>query len=382
MCYNQKKFLQGDIVKVSEEKFLKIIFGVILLAIVPMIYLTDFYIDEDSDEEKEKVGFIITGDVNEKGWNESHYRGIKKACENLNLKLLCKDHVPENSGKCPEEVENLISEGVKIIFLMSFNYPAEVLPLMDKYPNVSFVSMSTLEKAKNLTSCFARMYQGRYMSGALAGMKTKTNHVGYVAAMPNSEVNRGINAFTLGVHRTNPDAKVFVMWTGDWQNEEVEKKNAEILINEYDADVLTYHQNEDATGKIAEEFGVDFIGYNALLENYSEHYLTSVICRWDLFYEDILQKYLKSELVALGNYWIGAQQNAITLSDYSNAVDEHMRRVLDSMYVELKKDDDLIFCNEIYDNEGNLRCEEYEIISDYELLKGIDWLIEGVEVVD
>ena len=367
---------------IYEEKVLKILIGVVLLAIIAVFCLANFYIGENVETDRTKVGFIITGNINEKGWNESHYSGIKKACENLNLELLYRYNVPENSGKCPEEVENLISEGAKIIFLMSFNYPKEVLPLMEKYPNVIFVSMSTLDQANNLTSCFARMYQGRYMSGVLAGMKTKTNAVGYVAAMPNSEVNRGINAFALGVKRTNPDAKVFVTWTGDWQNEEVEAKNAEILINEYNADVLTYHQNEDATGKVAEKFGVDFIGYNALLENYSEHCLASVICRWDLFYEDILQKYLKDELSTIKSYWIGAQQNAVILSNYSDSVDDDMRFVLDSVYTELVSDGNLIFCNEIYDNEGNLRCEEYEIISDDELLKNIDWLIEGVEVVE
>lgn len=253
---------------------------------------------------------------------------------------------------------------------------------MEKYPGVTFVSTSSLEQAKNLTSCFARMYEGRYMSGALAGMRTKTNSIGYVAAMPNSQVNRGINAFTLGVRRTNPNAKVFVMWTGAWQNEEIEEKNAEILIKKYNADVLTYHQNEDATGKVAEKFGVDFIGYNALLENYSEHYLTSVMCRWDLFYEDILQKYLKDELGGLRSYWIGMQQKSIILSDCSDTVDTHSRVILASIYMELTSANNLIFCNEIYDNEGNLRCEMHEIISDGELLKNINWLIEGAEVVE
>lgn len=366
----------------SDKKFLKILVAVGFLVIFSTIYLVNFYFDENFDDDGKTVGFIITGDINEKGWNKSHYRGIKKACEDLKLKLLYRYNVPENSGKCPEEVENLISEGADIIFLLSFNYPKEVLPLMEKYPNVTFVSTSSLEQAKNLTSCFARMYEGRYMSGALAGMKTKTNSIGYVAAMPNSQVNRGINAFTLGVKRTNPDAKVFVMWTGAWQNEEVEEINAEILIKEYNADVLTYHQNEDATGKVAEKFGVDFIAYNAILENYSEHYLASVVCRWDLFYEDILQKYLKDELSTIGNYWSGTRQNTVILSDFSDSVYNDMRIILDSIYTELVSDGNLIFCNEIYDNAGNLRCEKYEIISDNELLKDMDWLIEGVEVVD
>ena len=38
------------------------------------------------------------------------------------------------------------------------------------------------------------------------------NHIGYVAAMDNSEVNRGINAFTLGVQSVNPEATVHVTY--------------------------------------------------------------------------------------------------------------------------------------------------------------------------
>ena len=96
----------------------------------------------------------------------------------------------------------LVAEGASIIILASFDYPAEVRHLMDKYPTVAFVYISAQISVKNLTSCFARMYQGRYLAGVLAGMKTKTNVLGYVAAVPNSEVCRGINAFALGAQRT------------------------------------------------------------------------------------------------------------------------------------------------------------------------------------
>ena len=366
----------------SENNKLKILLGLGGLIFFVIIFLLIFAFDIEVDERKAKVGFIITGNVNSKGWNESNYSGIKKACEDLNLELLVRDNIPEKSGKCSPVVEDLISQGANVIVLMSFNYVTEVRPLMDKYPNVSFISTSSLEKAKNLTSCFARMYQGRYMAGALAGMKTKSNVIGFVAAMPNSQVCRGINAFALGVQRVNPNAKVLVMWTGAWQDEEIEMKNAEILIKEYNADILTYHQNEDATGKIAEKFGVDFIAYNALLDDYSNHYLASVICHWELFYKDILQRYLKGELVAIKDNWVGAQQGAINLVNYSNAVTPEMQSILNAIHDELTYDNNFIFYNEIYDNQGILRCGKNQVLSDKELLENINWLVRGVEVVD
>lgn len=366
----------------SEKNRLKIllVLGGCIVAVI--IYLLIFAFDTEIDKRHDKIGFIILGDINEAGWNASHYNGIKAACEEYGLQLLIRDHVKEFSGQCPVAIEELVAEGAGAIFLVSFNYASEVRSLIDKYPHISFINTSTLEHARNLTSCFARMYQGRYLSGIVAGMRTKTNIIGYVAAMPNAEVCRGINAFTLGVQRVNPNAKVLVMWTGDWQVEDVEAEHARILIEKYKADVLTYHQDVEMTAKVAEEHGVDFIAYNAHLEGYSEHYLASVICHWDLYYKDIIQKYLKGELFSIRDNWVGVQQGVITLSDYSNLITPQMRMTIDSVQKELLYNKNLIFCDEIYDNQGKLRCGKNQVINEKELLRNIDWLVKGVEVVE
>ena len=82
------------------------------------------------------------------------------------------------------------------------------------------------------------------------------NHIGYVAAMDNSEVNRGINAFTLGVQSVNPEATVHVTYTGAWDNKEKEQQEAYTLVKECGVDVLSYHQNQSFIVDVAEEMGV------------------------------------------------------------------------------------------------------------------------------
>ena len=57
----------------------------------------------------------------------------------------------------------------------------------------------------------------------MAGLKTETNVIGYVAAFNIPEVVRGINAFTLGVRSVNPDAVVKVKWTNTWYDPTKEK---------------------------------------------------------------------------------------------------------------------------------------------------------------
>lgn len=355
-----------------------------LLILVPVVVLI-FNFSKDFEEPHEKIGFIITGNIHTPGWNGSHYDGIKKACDKFGVELLVKDNVRENSGRCVEAIHELVQEGAGMIFLASYGYPMEVQNIIAAYPNVAFATISAEVHVRNLASYFVRMYQARYLSGALAGMKTKTNVIGYVAAMSNTEVNRGINAFALGVKRVNPDAKVVVMWTGDWNDESTEMFHAERLIKEAGADVLTYHQNEDAAGIVAERLGTDFIGYNAILNGYSEHYLTSVICRWDLYYADIIQRYLKDEINSVKNHWLGMEKSAsssvVTLSTYSKSVNPEMVARLSVLEQELINNR-LIFSGEIYDNQGNLRCREGEAISDNKLLEDMNWLVEGVEVLE
>ena len=70
--------------------------------------------------------------------------------------------------------------------------------------------------------------------------------------------------------------------------------------------------------------------------------------------------------------------NCTYLSNYSNLVTPEMRSRLNSLHKELAYDK-LIFSDEIYDNQGKLRCEKDNVISDDMLLEDINWLVRGVE---
>ena len=95
-----------------------------------------------------------------------------------------------------------------------------------------------------------------------AGMQTETNEIGYVAAFPIAEVNRGINAFTLGVRSVNPDATVYVKWSNSWTGEEENAETARELIRDHAIDVLAMHTNALSPLEIADENDIWTIGYN------------------------------------------------------------------------------------------------------------------------
>ncbi len=331
--------------------------------------------------EKVKIGFVMSGSIKETGWNGMHYEGIKNACDKMDVELLIKENVKEFSGECKESIRELAKDGAKMIILSSYGYSEEVKDLIKEYPDIVFNVNSSEFHDKNMTSYFVRMYQARYLAGVVAGLKTENNKIGYVAAMANNEVNRGINAFTLGVKRVNPDAEVIVNWTGAWDDENKEKEAAKELINKENVDLLTYHQNQPNVVEAAEAAGVYSIGYHIAMDNTSSNNLTAVVCEWQLVYEELIRTFLIGKGNEVDNYWIGMEVDAVELAEYSDEVSDMIKSEVEEAKEEILSGKD-VFSRIIYDNEGKLRCDDKETISDEMLLENFDWYVEGVRIYE
>ena len=361
--------------KISKQKRMALL--VLLVALI-VIMISVILFAGKTVSPKEKIGFVMTGSVNEEGWNGMHYKGVSEACKTLDVELLVKENVKEFQGQCAPAVEELINQGCKMIILSSYGYSEEIKDLFEQYPDISFYINSFEYHGDNITSYFSRMYQARYVAGIVAGMKTKTNEIGYVAAMPAIEVNRGINAFTLGVKRVNPDAVVTVAWSDAWDDEVKERELTDNLVNQVGADVITYHQNQTYVAEEADQLGVYSIGYHQKMENGSDKHLTAVVCDWELTYEAIIRQYLRGNSEQNKVYWVGMDENAVKLADFSKEVTQEIKEEVQKATDEILKGQD-VFSGIIYDNQGNLRCKENQAIRDEGLLEEFDWYVEGVE---
>lgn len=326
--------------------------------------------------EAPKIGFIMTGSTEDIGWNGMHYSGIRSACDTLGAELIIKEHIGEGTGQCTEAIDQLAAEGAKMIVLSSYSYPAEAATVIESYPDIAFYGISAEYYADNMTSFFGRMYQARYLAGIIAGMHTESNKIGYVAAMPNSEVNRGINAFALGVKSVAPDAEVKVYWTYSWDDEAKETQAAQLLIED-GADVLTYHQNQPYTAYAADKAGVYSIGYNQAVDSLSEKYLTAAVWDYEALYSKIVKELLQGKPNSVTRHWFGIETGAVGLSEFSPLVSEQTKNAVDAAMERMTNGND-VFSGVIYDNNGTLRCNEDESISDDTLLTGMDWFVDGV----
>jgi basic membrane protein A len=334
-----------------------------------------------TENEEVTVGVIIPGSKDEYGWNGMSAQAIEKACDELGVGIEIKENTTEYTGKCEIAVNELIDDGIGIIIMPSYNYVEEIEQVIRNNPDTEFYCTAPKTDIPNYTAYFARMYQGRYLSGILAAMMSKTNNLGYVAAMNNNEVNRGINAFALGARSVNKDIVVNVAFTGDWDIEETEKKATNFLIDKCNADIITYHQNRNFVSDAAAAKGIDVIGYNLRQDEYTDNMIAAVTSDWTKIYRDIITSYMQKKPTGGGNYWIGLENKAVALEITSDKVTdeaeleiaEAQRRLIDGYEV---------FSGVIYDNNGNLRCGENEVISDDVLLQQMDWFAEGVKIYE
>jgi len=365
------------------NKSKKNLIGIVVSAIVivTIIVLLILFGGKQKKEQGTVIGLVLSGSSTEIGWNGLHYNGVKNACDKLGAELLVKENAKEFTGECNAAIKELAEDGASMMILSSYGHAEEAKEQVKEYPGIVFYVNSSEHHDVNMTSYFARMYQARYLAGIVAGMKTEGNRIGYVAAMSNNEVNRGINAFTLGVKHVNPEAEVIVAWSGAWDDAEAEKKAAEDLIEEVGVDVLTYHQNLPNVIEVAEAAGIYSIGYHEALEDCTEKYLTSVVCKWEMVYEAIIREYLIGKGNVKDNYWIGMEKNAVGLSEYSQEVTPEIQAAIEEASRSIMSGKD-VFSGVIYDNEGTLRCDEMEAISDEVILEQFDWFVEGVVIYE
>ena len=361
-------------------KKLGIFMAVILLSlVVGTFFIQEQVLQTDVTKEQTKVGFLLSGSCEDYSWGQSHFEGMEKSAKELNLDVEYRENVPQ-SEECLEIMEELIDSGCEIIICNSFGFGEWELEAANRHPKVHFYHAAGEKQARNMATYFGRMYQMRYLSGLVAGLQTETNEIGYVAAFPLSEVNRGINAFTLGVRKVNPDAEVYVEWTNSWDEDASTEVATRKLIENHKIDVLAMHTDSIKALEIAEEEGIWAIGYN--LDNskkFPKTFLTAPVWKWEAFYEPRILECLQNRFEGI-NYWEGAETHLVALAPCTNNVKPGIEEVVREEQERMESGTFDVFYGPIKDNKGEVRIEDGESMTDDSMLHEFDWYVEGVTI--
>ena len=260
-----------------------------------------FFSEVEAANSNIKVGFIFLHDENST-YDKNFMNAAKIACENSDAEYIFKTNIPENEI-CYETAVELVNQGCNIIFSDSFGHEEFLIKAAKKFPNVQFChatgTRAHTEGLKNFHNAFASIYEGRYLSGIVAGMKLnemiangKINKnqakLGYIGAFPYAEVISGYTAFFLGAREICQTAKMEVIFTNSWYDYDLEAKSAEKLIKNKCV-IISQHADSMGAPSVCEKNGIFNVFYNeSLMEECPKTFLISSKINWTPYFNHII----------------------------------------------------------------------------------------------
>jgi len=293
--------------------------------------------------------------------------------------------VPETLDvqKTMESMINL--DGATVLFPTSFGYfDPHILKMAEKYPNVTFLHCGGLytegKHPKNVGSYFGYIDEAEYVAGIIAGMTTKTNKLGFVAAKPIPQVLRNINSYELGAKSVNPKVTMSVIFTGDWALPVKEAEASNSLIDQ-GADVLTAHvDSPKVVIETAERRGIFSTGYHASQAALApKGYLTGAEWNWETVYKSYIEKIQKGEPwehLVRG----GFKEGFVKMSPYGAAVSDAAKAKADEVKKKFLEGTMVIYAGPLKDNTGKevIKAGAQQAQRDI-ALESMGYLVDGVK---
>lgn len=339
-------------------------------------------------KEDIKVGVLYISDPAEgSGYSYTHDLGIQGMQENLGLSSdqIVRKIVDDSDAQATEaSIRECIDEGCNVIFTTSWGYMETTAAMAEEYPDIYFShGTGYMSNGKNFNNYFGRIYQARYLSGIVAGMNTKSNLIGYVAAQDssNSEVTGGIDAFAIGVASVNPDAKINVIITNSWYDPEKEEAASRQLLD-MGCDVMAQHCDTAYPQTLAQERSVYGIGYNSdMSKETPDSCLTSVIWNWSAYYTSAVKSIIDGSWDG-SNYYGGMAEGLVGITNLASFAAEGTQEKVDEATAAILSGQSNVFDGVMTTNTGETIGQEGSTLDDATITGGINWYYHNVVIVE
>ena len=249
-----------------------------------------------------KVAFVNERTPETSTWTSQHEFGRTQLDQVFAGKVETVAYHGAEPGKNADElVEKAIQDGADMVFTTSPKLVGASLRAALRHPNVRILNCSVDMPYASIRTYYSRVYEAKFITGAIAGAMAQNNRIGYIASYPIFGVPASINAFALGAQMTNPRAQIELRWScvkGTPQ--------ADLL-----ADGIRVVSNRDAPTQA--KMYLDFCNYGTYLMNDRGDLipLGTPVWVWGKFYEFVIRSIFaggwkrdKGESTAL-NYWLG-----------------------------------------------------------------------------
>lgn len=326
------------------------------------------------------IGFLYVGSVHDHGYNQAAHDGalaVQRAFPDATI--LQAENVPE-SPAAEQVMLRMIDEGASIIFPTSFGHLEPALKVAARNPSITFLHQGGLQTAANVGTYFGTIWEAQYAAGQAAGLATRTDRLGFVAAYPIAQSLLSINAYELGARSVDPRARTRVLFTSSWCDPHAQRAAARRLLA-WRADVLTQHQDcTAAVIRAAADAHAMTTGYHVDARALApKAWLTGSVWNWGPLYVDMVRTVVAGQFEQspyATRYRAGIRDGAVGLASFGAAATPAIRRRVQATYRLLRAGELEPFTGPLRDQRGRLRIRGAQ--PSVTMLEETDYLVEGV----
>ncbi|MCP4335044.1 MAG: BMP family ABC transporter substrate-binding protein [Gammaproteobacteria bacterium] len=323
----------------------------------------------------DNVGFVYVSPIGDAGWTYQHDLGRLQLEKETGVTTSYVENVAEGAD-AERVIREMAKRGDKVIFATSFGYMNYALKVSKSFRTSAFVHVTGYKMGKNMGLVNARFYEGRYLTGVIAGEMSKSNVLGYVAAFPIPEVLQGINAFIKGARSVNPKAELRVIWVNSWYDPGKERQASMTLMSQ-GADVITHHTDSTAVVQAAEEEGKYAFGYHSDMSKYGPTaHLTATTHHWGDYYVKTVKEALAGTWTPT-NVWGGYAKGMIKLAPLNDAIPADLQGRIKEMEAQLAAGTLHPFAGPVVDQAGKTIVDAGRTMGDDQLSK-MNYYLQGV----
>ncbi len=320
------------------------------------------------------VAFVHQRDLKTSAWITGHEKGAQYLKQVMADKVTVRSYFHADTPEQADDIlEQAVAEGAEVVFTTTPPLSRPALKAAVKYPKVRFLNCSVDAPYSSVRTYYSRIFEGKFITGAIAGAMSDNNTIGYIGSYPIFGVPASINAFALGALMTNPRATIALRWSCTEGNpvEDFIKSGIRVVSNR---DVPTPGRLHLEHGS----YGTYFIEPNGNLLH-----LASPCWMWGKFYEHVVQSILNgtwdqgTDADKAINYWWGMDSGVIDVT-LSNHLPEGLQQLAQILRTGLQNGTIDPFKRRLIDQSGNTVNDGSRSLTPEELLH-MDWLCNNVQ---
>ena len=321
-----------------------------------------------------RVALIHQLDPERSIWAKSHDEGRQYLERTMGDSVTVKSYFGADTPELTEQVlEAAVADGAQVIFTTTPQQGRATLKAAVKYPKLRFLNCAVNVPYSSIRSYYCRMYEGKFITGAIAGAMSANDQIGYIASYPIYGEIASINAFALGAQLTNPRARIHLRWSCTEGNSIADfiKMGIRVISNReipgQDRNYLNFCN-----------YGTYQIGDDAQLTP-----LGSPCWNWGKLYEHILRSMMsgawdsdKDSRQAV-NYWWGMDNGAVDIQ-LSDKLPEGVKTLAQLLTDQLRSGTLEPFARQIVTQDGTILNDGSRNLTADEILR-MDRLCHNVE---